>query len=91
VDAQTLRVGKVAPQKSTEEVRQMNNEPKRDPKQAELSLLKVLFPHIFGEHEFCVICSGYKGAQDAIYPLSQLTQIGEDYYCSEHASLFPSS
>jgi hypothetical protein len=62
----------------------MGDQPQRDVKKAELSLLKLVFPRIYGEHEECCICAISKGAYESTYSLSQLTKVGEDYYCSEH-------
>jgi hypothetical protein len=62
----------------------MGEQPQRDRKQAPLSLLKIVFPQIFGEHEQCVTCAVSKGACQATYPLSQLTKVGEQYYCYRH-------
>jgi hypothetical protein len=67
----------------------MKNEPVRDSKESELSLLKLLFPTIFGEHAVCVKCDESKRADEAIYPLSQLTKVGADYYCAEHIPPLP--
>lgn len=65
----------------------MGDQPQRDVKKAELSLLKLLFPLIYGEHEECWLCAISKNASDSIYPLSLLTKVGEDHYCSEHVPL----
>lgn len=67
----------------------MKNEPERDLKKAELSLLKLLFPTTFGEYAVCVRCDESKRAYDAIYPLSQLTKVGDEYYCAEHIPPLP--
>ena len=70
-------------------MRCMKNESEQDAKKTEQSLLKLLFPTIFGEHAVCVRCEETKSAHDAIYPLSQLTKVGEDYYCAEHIPPLP--
>lgn len=40
----------------------MGDQPQRDVKKAELSLLKLVFPRIYGEHEVCCIYAISKGA-----------------------------
>ena len=62
----------------------MEGRPHRDVEKAELSLLQIVFPRIYGAHEECWKCAVSKRPYDSTYPLSQLTKVGENYYCSEH-------
>jgi hypothetical protein len=69
-------------------VRHMVDPPEKGLSKAELSLMKLVFPHIYGEHEECKICGVSKGAYESTYPLSQLTKVGKGYYCSEHVAQY---